>query len=113
VKRNVSLVTPDDGLRAIEAPRDGRLLERAETVLWTIAPPGIVLHNYVSRRFLELDAVGYRAWAFLDGARCVDDVIARCCDTATSPGAASQPETIRQLIETLYANGFIVPRADV
>jgi hypothetical protein len=100
------------------APRrlacDQRILERSENVLWTLAPAGIVLHNFSQRYFLELDTLGYRAWGFLDGARTVDDVVARC--SAQAPAVARErrkfERKIRNIVETLATYGFVVERTD-
>ncbi|MBI2625662.1 hypothetical protein HYW68_01275 [Candidatus Parcubacteria bacterium] len=93
---------------------DARILERSDTVLWTIAPPGIVLHNFACRRFLELNAVGYKAWAFLDGARTVDEVVARCStgDGSSDQGRRASQRKVRHIVDTLAAYGFVVERSD-
>jgi hypothetical protein len=93
---------------------DRRILERSDTVLWTLAASGIVLHNFSQRYFLELDAVGYRTWGFLDGARTVDEVVARC--SAQAPAGARErrkcERKIRNIVETLATYGFVVERTD-
>lgn len=83
---------------------DARVLERSDTVLWTLAGTGIVLHNFASRRFLELDAVGYRAWGFLDGARSADEVVA---SVRADPGPPAPEAELRALIEVLVEHGFV------
>lgn len=88
---------------------DSLILERSETVLWTIAPPGIVLHNFARRKFMQLDAVGYSAWGFLDGARTVGEVIER----TTPHGKPALRKRLHSVIRTLAYNGFIVERVDV
>lgn len=98
--RSRTPVTPDD-----------RYLERSDNVFWTIAPPGILLHNFTLRYYLELDAVGYRLWGYLDGARTVDEVVDRCCEEF----AGVQPRetlrrSIRDIVETLLTHGFVVER---
>ncbi|MFI7535869.1 PqqD family protein [Streptosporangium sp. NPDC049376] len=83
----------------------GRVLERSDDVLWSVAPDGAVLHNVTTGRYLVLDAGGYATWAYLDGARTVDDVIARV--HAVSQQSA---ETIRGLVHALWAHGFVGER---
>jgi hypothetical protein len=94
---------------------DDQILERSDTVLWTIAPPGIVLHNFARRKFLQLDAKGYAAWGFLDGARTVREVIDRCC--VLSDGDDRKKGDVRQelrdIVQTLAENEFVVERSDV
>jgi hypothetical protein len=86
-------------------------LERSETVFWTLAPPGILLHNFARRCFLELDAVGYKAWAFLDGARTVDEVVARCCkNTGDVRAQRSLVGVVTNLVNTLVEHGFVEER---
>lgn len=90
-----------------------RLLERSDTVLWTLSPGGIVLHNFAKRVFLELDEVGYRTWAFLDGARAVDEVVARVCvDSAVGNGTRTRDiePRVREIVDTLLEHGFVVER---
>lgn len=77
------------------------VLERSDTVLWTLAADGIVLHNFARHVFLELDGLGYRIWGYLDGARTVDEVVARL---ATGP---DEEERVREVIAALAANGFV------
>ena|ERR1700694_1875594 len=90
---------------------DNRVLERSETVFWTLAPPGILLHNFARRCFLELDAVGYKAWAFLDGARTVDEVVARCCkNTSDLRTQRSLARAVTGLVTTLVEYGFVEER---
>lgn len=84
---------------------DLRVLERSDDVLWTIAPPGIVLHNIARHCYLELDETGYKAWGYLDGARSVDEVVERCA----APGDGKK---VRGIVETLFANGFVEERKD-
>ena len=91
-------------------PRDARVLERSDTVLWSLAGDGIVLHNFVRRRFLHLDEVGYRAWAYLDGARTVEEVVALCCADGGRP-QHTREHHVREIVETLAENGFIEERA--
>ena len=87
---------------------DGLVLERSDTVLWTIAPPGIVLHNFACRKFIQLDKVGYAAWGLLDGARTVKEVIERC-----TAGRSRQRIQVRSIVKTLSDNGFLVERSHV
>lgn len=91
---------------------DHRVLERSDTVLWTLAPPGIVLHNFARRLYIELDDVGYRVWAYLDGARTIDEVVARCCaeQTGSARSRRGLARRITQVIDTLFENGFIAER---
>jgi hypothetical protein len=81
------------------------VLERSDTVLWTIAPPGIVLHNFARRQYIQLDETGYAAWALLDGARSVKEVIDRCAS-----GQAERRREVRSIVRTLADNGFVVER---
>jgi len=89
-----------------------RLLERSDNVLWTIAPPGILLHNFAQGRFLELDELGYKAWGYLDGARTVDEVIAQSLAAAgaASTSSAAAVKKVRTIVQTLFANGFVEER---
>lgn len=101
--------------RASVAPtRDTRMLERADHVLWSLAPPGIVLHNFKRRQFLELDAIGYLAWGYLDGARTVDEVVERCCESiADQPHArAAAAKRLRDVVDMLASHGFIEERSE-
>ncbi|MEU7458245.1 PqqD family protein [Streptosporangium roseum] len=82
-----------------------RVLERSDDVLWSVAPDGAVLHNVTTGKYLVLDAGGYAAWAYLDGARTVDDVIAQV--HAVSQQSA---ETIRGLVHALWTHGFVGER---
>jgi hypothetical protein len=78
-------------------------------VLWSLAGNGIVLHNFVRRRYLYLDEVGYKAWAYLDGARTVEDVVALCCaGGARTPRARERH--VREIVDTLVEYGFIEER---
>jgi len=86
-------------------PFDNRILERSETVLWTIAPPGIVLHNFARRKYIQLDKTGYAAWGLLDGARTVKEVIERC-----AADRSQQRREVRSIVRTLADHGFVVER---
>lgn len=91
----------------------GRILERSDTVLWTLSPGGIVLHNFARRVFLELDEIGYQTWGFLDGARPVDEVVARVCvDSAPGNGTVvrSIEPKVKQIVATLLEHGFVAER---
>src|SRR5438128_12225622 len=87
---------------------DNLVLERSDTVLWTIAPPGIVLHNFARRKYIQLDKIGYAAWGLLDGARTVKEVIDRC-----AAGRSQQRREVRSIVRTLTDNGFVVERSHV
>jgi len=91
---------------------DERVLERSDNVLWTIAPPGILLHNFARRRFLELDEVGYKAWGYLDGARTVDEVVARCTESAGADpkSKVANIKKVHGIVQTLFAHGFVEER---
>lgn len=82
---------------------DLRVLERSDTVLWTLAPGGIVLHNFALHCFLELDEVGYRLWGYLDGARTVEDAVRLVA-------ASGDEEKVRETISTLVEYGFVTER---
>lgn len=87
---------------------DSRVLERSDKVLWTIAPPGIVLHNFAQRKFIQLDKAGYAAWGYLDGARTVGAAIDRCAPRR-------RPELrrrVRRIVQTLIENGFLVEKGN-
>jgi hypothetical protein len=91
--------------------RDIRRLERSDTVLWSLSPMGIVLHNFALRKFIELDQTGYRLWSLLDGSRCVDDVVSMCRQSREdSPYRAPSERKIRDIVTLLSAYGFIVKR---
>lgn len=92
---------------------DARILERSDTVLWTIAGDGILLHNFARRRYLELDALGYAAWGFLDGARTVDEVVARCTQQGRSASELRTLERrVRRFVDVLVEHGFIGARSE-
>ncbi len=96
-----------------KAAQDNRKMERSDSVLWTLSPTGIVLHNFRIRRYLELDQVGYRAWALLAGARTVDEVIERSVPGSTSTRSATAlSRRLRQTIQTMAAHGFLQERPD-
>jgi hypothetical protein len=84
-------------------------LERSDEVLWTIAPPGIVLHHLPLHFFLELDALGYSVWAFLDGARPVDEVVSRA--VAAQPDGADALAA-QEIVEVLSLYGFVTERSE-
>lgn len=79
---------------------------------WSLAPAGVVLHNFVHRRLIEMDKAGYYAWGFLDGARTVDEVVQRSIERlAPRPRARlTVARDLRILIDTLLENGFIEAR---
>ncbi len=87
---------------------DDSVLERSDVVLWTLAPPGILLHNFASRRFLQLDELGYLAWGFLDGGRTVQEVITRCSSNGRTSKMAQRE--VRAVVKTLFQHGFIEER---
>ena len=84
------------------------LLERGDTVLWTLTGHGIILHNFASHRFLELDEIGYRTWGYLDGARPVDEVIS--CVLAGGFDPPRDGLEVRALITGLFEYGFVRQR---
>ncbi len=90
--------------------RSGQLFERGDNVLWTLSAQGAFLHNFESRRFLELDELGYRTWAFLDGARSVEQVVE--CVLAGSQASAVIEARVDALIATMVDHGFVQPRCD-
>jgi hypothetical protein len=92
---------------------DDLILERSDTVLWTIAPPGIVLHNFVRRQYIQLDAVGYAAWGFLDGGRTVKEVVERCSSKGQPDDRTQLQRHLRGIVQTLVENGFIEERLHV
>jgi hypothetical protein len=93
-------VRPDIG-------EDRRMLQRSDNVLWSIAPPGIMLHHLGLGIYLELDALGYSLWAYLDGARTVEDAVRKAADAnAGEDSLAKACETFG----TLDRYGFVVER---
>jgi hypothetical protein len=84
------------------------LLERGDTVLWTLTGHGVILHNFASHLFLELDEVGYRTWGYLDGARPVDEVIS--CVAAGGSDSPSDRREVGALIAVLLEHGFVQQR---
>jgi hypothetical protein len=89
-----------------------RFFERSDSVLWTDALPGIVLHNLETQRYLELGEVGYRAWALLDGARPMGDVVARL-DAAPDDGTrGTRAAKVWEIVILLVEHRFIVERRD-
>ncbi|MGB8510863.1 MAG: PqqD family protein [Pyrinomonadaceae bacterium] len=105
--------SPSAGARPLQQKRsDERILERSDTVLWSLAQPGIVLHNFARRLYLELDEVGYRAWAYLDGARTVEEVVVRCCtrsEDGDGPSRACERH-VREIVDTLVEHRFVEER---
>jgi hypothetical protein len=93
------------------ASSDSRIFERSDFVLWSLAPSGIVLHNLLTRRFLELDELGYQAWAFLDGARTVDEVIDRCCASPAHSKNLARKQ-VRSIVNVLVEHRFVEERVD-
>lgn len=92
--------------------RDIRRLERSDTVLWSLSPMGIVLHNFALRKFVELDQTGYRLWSLFDGSRCVDDVVSMCRQSREdSSYRAPSEKKIHDIVALLSAYGFIVKRS--
>jgi len=89
-----------------------RVFERSDSVLWTDALPGIVLHNLETQRYLELGELGYRAWALLDGARPVGEVIARLTSAVTDNEPAVVAAEVWEIVVTLAENGFVMERRD-
>jgi hypothetical protein len=83
-------------------------LERSDCVFWTLAPPGILLHNFARRRFVELDSTGYLAWGYLDGARTVTEVVMRCVARAPARSRPAARRKTLQLVRTLFDNGFVI-----
>ena len=84
----------------------GRMVvERSENVLWSLSPKGIVLHNLVSGGYIELDQDGYRTWAFLDGARAVEDVVVRCAEPDSDRNRSKRRKILR-IIDKLVEHGF-------
>jgi len=92
---------------AFETLRDS-YLERCDTVLWSLAPGGMVLHNVVSGLYLELDPLGYRVWGLLDGAHSASE-IRRICAVGT-PDCAGMQARVDQIIETLLQYGYVEAR---
>ena len=90
---------------------DAQVLERSNNVLWSLSPTGIVLHNVVSRTFLELDEMGYRVWGLLDGARSAGHVIKYLAEEGSAP-SKSLRRKLRDVIQTLATYGFVGTRQD-
>ena len=82
-----------------------KFVERSDNVLWSLSPKGIVLHNLISGSYMELDQDGYRTWGFLDGARAVDDVLARCAGTGRDCRGSKRRKILR-IINKLVEHGF-------
>src|SRR5882724_371788 len=89
-----------------------RVLERSDNVLWTVAPPGILLHNLELRLYFELDALGYVAWGFLDGGRTVDEVVSRCLERFPRTVHEQTAADLIEIIKTLQEHGFVKDRED-
>ena len=105
--------SPSAGARRLRQKRpDERILERCDTVLWSLAQPGIVLHNLTRQLYLELDEVGYKVWAYLDGARTVEEVVGRCCEGGDGGGRPSRAcdRHVRDIVDTLVKYGFVEER---
>lgn len=93
------------------AATDMRTFERSDSVLWTVSSPGVVLHNFARRTFLELDATGYVVWGFLDGARPVEEVVAMAVE-ATGGNGDEAARRVREIVATLIEHGFVEERGD-
>lgn len=94
------------------APPD-RIFERSDSVLWTLAGSGAVLHNFACRTFLELDPTGYVIWGFLDGARPVEEVVTMAVEAGSERIDRSEREKrVREIVTTLIEHGFVEERAD-
>lgn len=91
------------------AAPDTRTFERSDSVLWTVSSPGVVLHNFARRTFLELDATGYAVWGFLDGARPVDEVVAMTVEATDGDESARR---VREIVTMLIEHGFVEERVD-
>lgn len=55
------------GARSRSAAVPQPAYEKSRNVLWAPTPTGVVLHNFPTGKYLELDADGERVWALLDG----------------------------------------------
>lgn len=89
-------------------------LERSDNVLWSLTPSGIILHDLLTGRYMELDGSGYRLWSLLDGARSVDEVVklAPSLDAPTllrgvAPDSPQDDAGMLRTIDALLQNGFI------
>lgn len=95
------------GLGRYESAMRRKIIERSDNVLWSLSRKGIILHNLISGGYLELDQDGYRAWSFLDGAREVDDVLARCSDAEQADAHMKyKRRKILRIIGKLVEHGF-------
>lgn len=91
---------------------DARRLERSDTVLWSLSPKGIVLHNFVRREYIELDQTGYLLWSLLDGSRSIDQVIVMCREhQGAKLNRIPSPIKMQEIISLLFMHEFIVERS--
>ena len=103
--RGVALAPPPDAAPANSDDR--RLLQRSEDVLWSIAPPGVMLHHLGLGVYLELDALGYALWAYLDGARSVDEAVLQAAGAVGGDGSLANAW---EMLSTLDHYGFVIER---
>lgn len=103
-------ISKDGGIRNDRDDRATKRLERSSDVLWSLSPTGIVLHQLRTRRYMELDRSGYYAWALLDGARTVSEVIERMCESGSAYTTHESPEVLARIIDALEQFQFVVER---
>lgn len=96
--------------RAIRA--DSLHLERGDSVLWSLSPRGIILHELSYGKYLELDAIGYGVWGFLDGARPLREVVDLCLSRFGDKPAPTVRRQVRRIVNVLLEHGFIMERLD-
>lgn len=86
--------------------------EKNSTVLWTLTPEGIVLHNFVNRQFVELKGFAHLVWAYLDGVHRLEEIHAKIMDINDTETLSS--DDVNQIIQTtfeeLLSGQFIVER---
>ena len=86
------------------------LYEKNDSVLWAFTPGGIVLHNFETASYLELEGDEYVAWSYFDGVHTLDEIAGKL-STGRARNIRTAMTKVTSTFEKLHKGGFVVRRA--
>jgi hypothetical protein len=79
--------------------------EKSDTVLWAFKSNGIVLHNFSTSVFVELDGLEHVVWSYLDGSHTLNEIerILEIRHAEFQLNVDGSGETLNSLVERVLA----------
>lgn len=86
------------------------VFEKCDKVFFAVKPDGVMLHNYETGTFMDLDKGEELLWKYCDGTMTLAEASDRAIEGWPGSVPARQRERLRDLAEQLIAGGFLHKR---